>query len=100
MTKVSAMPSYKISKDAVIEFFDDGALVLLLHDRRLVELNPSAAAIVSLLDGLRTSEQVAVEIAKIYDISHDYLITQVIHDVLELCRELNRTGVLALQSDQ
>jgi len=90
---------YKLSKDAILETFEDGALVLLLGDRHLVELNLSAAEILSLLDGLRTPEQVADEIVKEHDISPDYPITQVIQDVLELCRELNRTGVLELQSD-
>ena len=94
------MPLYKLSKDAVIEAFDDGALVLLLHDCHLVELNSSAAAIISLLDGMRTLEEVADEIAKSHDISHDYPITQIIQDMLELCRDLNQTGVLELQSDQ
>jgi hypothetical protein len=93
------MPSYKLSKDAIIGTFDDGALVLLLRDRRLVELNLTAAAIVSLLDGQHTLEQVAVEISKEHDFSHDYPITEVVQDVLELCRVLNQTGVLEFQSD-
>lgn len=93
------MSSYKLSKDTVIEFFDDGALVLNLRDRHLVELSPSAAAIISLLDGHRTPEQVAEEMVKNHDISYDYPITQVILDVLELCSDLNRDGVLDIQSD-
>jgi hypothetical protein len=44
---------YKLSKDAVLEIFDDGGLVLILPERRLVELNPSAVEIVQLLDGQR-----------------------------------------------
>jgi hypothetical protein len=98
-TKGSVMQFYKLSKDALLETFEEGALVLNLRDRHLVELNPSAAEIVSLLDGQRTPEQVADEIVKEHDISPDYPITQVIQDVLELCRELNRTGVLELQPD-
>jgi hypothetical protein len=90
---------YKLSKDAVLETFDDGGLILILPERRLVELNLTAVAIINLLDGHRTPELVAEEIAKIHDISPDYPITQVIRDVLELCRELNRTGVLELQPD-
>jgi len=93
------MPSYRLSKDAVFEMFDDGALVLLLRDRHLVELNPSAASIIRLQDGQRTPEQVAAEIFKDNDISHDCPITNVIQDVLELCKELNQTGVLEPQSD-
>jgi hypothetical protein len=90
---------YKLSKNAVLETFDDGGLVLILPDRSLIELNPSAVAIVCLLDGHRTPEQVAVEIVKKHDISHNYPITQVIQDVLELCRELNQSGVLELIPD-
>ena len=90
---------YELSKDAVLETFDEGALVLILQDRRLIELNPSAAAVVSLLDGQRTPEQVAIEISKNHDISHDYPITQIIQDMLELCEHLKRIGVLELQSD-
>lgn len=36
------MPIYKLSKDAVLETFEDGGLVLIVPERRLVELNPSA----------------------------------------------------------
>jgi thiamine monophosphate synthase len=91
------MPFYKLSKDALLETFDDGGLVLVLPERRLVELNPSAVEIVKLLDGQRSPEQVAAEIAKNYDISNDYPMKHIIQDVLELCMELNRTGVLELQ---
>jgi hypothetical protein len=90
---------YKLYKDAILETFEDGGLVLILSDRRLVELNPSALAIVSLLDGQRTLEQVATEIYEKHDISHDYPITEVFQDVLELCRALNQTGVLEFKSD-
>jgi thiamine monophosphate synthase len=93
------MPLYKLSQDAVIEEFDDGALVLILRSRRLVELSQSAIAIVSLLDGKRTLEQIAAEIANNHDISHDYPVTLIIQDVLELCMDLNQTGVLELGSE-
>jgi hypothetical protein len=96
-TKDSTMPFYKLSNDAVLETFEEGALVLLLRDRHLVELNSSAAEIVSLLDGQRTPEQVATEISKNHVISHDYPITRIIQDVLELCKELNRIGIIDLQ---
>jgi hypothetical protein len=93
------MPIYKLSKDAILEIFDDGGLVLILPERRLVELNPTAVEIVKLLDGIRTPEQVADEIVKYHDISHDISVTQVTQDVLELCIELNQSGVLELQPD-
>ena len=93
------MPIYKLSKNAVLETFDDGGLVLILPERRLVELNPSAVEIIRLLDGFRTPEQVADEIAKSNDIGHNISVTQIIQDVLKLCEELNQSGVLELQPD-
>jgi hypothetical protein len=89
---------YKLSKDAVLETFEDGGLVLIVTERRLVELNLSAVEIVKLLDGQRTPEQVVAEIAKNNEISH-VSVTQVTQDVLELCEELTRNGVLELQPD-
>ena len=93
------MPIYKLSKNAVLETFDDGGLVLILPERRLVELNPSAVEIIRLLDGFRTPEQVADEIAKSNDIGHNISVTQIIQDVLKLCEELNQSGVLEFQPD-
>jgi hypothetical protein len=93
------MPFYKFSKDAVLETFDDGGLVLLLPERRLVELNPSAVEIVKLLDGHRSTEEVAVEIIKNHDINHRDQLNEITLDVLELCKELDQTGVLELAPD-
>jgi len=93
------MPIYKLSKNAVLETFEDGGLVLILPERRLVELNPSAVEIIRLLDGFRTPEQVADEIVKEHDIGHNISVTQINQDVLELCKELNQSGVLELQPD-
>lgn len=93
------MSTYKLSKDAVLEIFEDGGLVLILPERRLVEINPTAVEIVTLLDGRRTPEQVADEIVKHHDISHDISVTQVTQDVLELCVELNQSGVLEIQPE-
>jgi hypothetical protein len=93
------MSFYKLSKNAVLETFDDGGLVLILPERRLVELNPSAVAIVNLLDGQRTPEQVADEVVKYHDISHDISVTTILQDVLELCVQLHQSGVLEIQSD-
>ena len=76
------MPLYKLSKNAALETFDDGGLVLILPERRLVELNPSAVEIIRLLDGFRTPEQVADEIAKSNDIGHNISVTQINQDVL------------------
>jgi hypothetical protein len=90
------MPFYKLSKDAVLETFADGGLVLILPERRLVELNLSAVAIVSLLDGQRTPEQVAAEIARKFGISME----QANQDVIESCGDLYESSILALQSEE
>ena len=78
------MLSYQLTKKAILETFEDRGLVLILPDRHLVDLNSSAVAIVNLLDGKRTTKQVALEISKKNDLSHDYPINQIIQDVLEL----------------
>ena len=93
------MPHYKLSKNAVLESFEDGGLVLIVPERRLVELNPSAVQIGNLLDGHRTAQQVAQEIVKVHDIGHDISVTTIIQDMLELCEELDRSGVLEIQPD-
>ena len=93
------MPIYKLSPNAALETFDDGGLVLILPERRLVELNPSAVHIINLLDGHRTPEQVADELVKYHDIGHDISVTQINQDVLELIIELNQSGVLEFQPD-
>jgi hypothetical protein len=43
------MPFHKLSKDAALEFFEDGGLVLIVPERRLVKLNPSAVEIASIV---------------------------------------------------
>ncbi len=93
------MQYYKLSNDAVLECFEDGGLVLLLPACRLVELNPTAAEIVKLLDGQRTEAEVATIIAREHVLGEDISIEQVNQDVVELCLELKRDGVLELVTD-
>jgi hypothetical protein len=93
------MTVYKISKDAVLEIFKEGGLVLIVPERRLVELNQSAVTIVIMIDGQRTPEQIAAELHKSNDIRRNYPITKISQDVLELSEELTRIGVLELQPD-
>lgn len=94
------MTTYNISQNAILETFEEGGLVLILPERRFVELNPTAVEILSLSDGMHSIEQIASEIAKKHDISHEYPITKIIQDVLELSVELHRSGVLEPQPDQ
>jgi hypothetical protein len=87
---------YTLSKDAALETFDDGGLVLIIPERRLVELNPSSVEILNMLDGERTTEQVADEIAACYNISNK----QAGKDVLALCNDLQKSGILILRSPE
>ena len=89
------MAFYQLSKNAALEVFDDGGLVFVLPDRRLVELNPVAVEILGLLDGRNVLEDVAVEIAK----KHGILLQQATQDVAELCKELEQAGVIEMQLD-
>jgi hypothetical protein len=93
------VPLYKLSNNAILEIFDDGGLVLIISNFRLLELNQSAVDILQLLDGQRLPEQVAAEIAKNHELSHNNSMTIIFHDVLELCEELNQSGVIELQPD-
>lgn len=90
------MTIYILSKDAVLETFDDCGLVLVLPEHRLVDLNPSAVEIIHLLDRGHTPEQVAVEIANKFIIS----LEQANQDVWELIGVFIKSGILALQSEE
>jgi hypothetical protein len=95
MMPTNPSPIYTLSKEAALEVFDDGGLVLIVPERRLVELNPSAVEILNLLDGKRTTDQVAAEFARIYEIP----LEQAGQDVNELCTDMLNSGILALQSE-
>jgi hypothetical protein len=95
MMPTNPSPIYTLSKEAALEVFDDGGLVLIVPERRLVELNPSAVEILNLLDGKRTTDQVAAEFARIYEIP----LEQAGQDVNELCTDMLNSGILDLQSE-
>lgn len=59
---------YKIAPQVAMESFEDGALVLKLEDRSLTELNPTARDVLALTDGTRSTEQVAEELAREFEI--------------------------------
>jgi len=90
---ITPPPNYTLSKDAALEVFDDGGLVLIIPERRLVELNPSAVEILNLLDGTRSTDQVAAEIADTYDLP----LEQAAQDVQELCEDMLKSGILVVQ---
>lgn len=81
---------YALRDEVAIEDFDDGSLVLLCEQLRLVALNPIARHIVGRLDGKRTVRQVAESAA------HDFgeAFERVLSDVLDLLAELEVEGVI------
>jgi hypothetical protein len=81
---------YVLRDEVAIEDFEDGSLVLLCEQLRLVQLNPMARDIVGHLDGERTVRQVAEAVAQ----AHGQPFDQVLSDVLELLTTLEAQGVI------
>jgi hypothetical protein len=76
--------AYRLDDQAVLECFEDGALVLRVNDRHLFELNITARDILTLTDGARSARDIAAALAGDYQVSEDELI----RDILELYTEL------------
>jgi Coenzyme PQQ synthesis protein D (PqqD) len=81
---------FRLSDQVYIERFIDGALVVYLGENRLIELNPTADEILSLTDGKRTLEEVAVDLAQ----NHEISITDALEDIKELCMQLHSWKIL------
>jgi pyrroloquinoline quinone biosynthesis protein D len=66
------------------------SVVFLLVPEGIVELSPSAAAIAELIDGTRTPDALAVELAQRFDAPVDVLRG----DVAEFCSSMRERGHL------
>ena len=60
---------FRLRTQVVVEGFDDGALLLCLDDRRLIELNATARDVLAQTDGQRSVAQVAAALAEEYQIA-------------------------------
>jgi hypothetical protein len=89
--EAAAQARYVLRDEVAIEDFDDGSLVLLCEQLRLVQLNPTARDIVGRLDGRRTVGQVTKAVADDYGQAFDSVLT----DVSELLTDLESQGVVA-----
>jgi len=69
---------------------EEGGVAFLLIPEGVVELSPTAVAIVELLDGARTLDDVTKTLAERYDASPDELRD----DVAQLCDEFRSKGYL------
>jgi Leu/Phe-tRNA-protein transferase len=76
--------TYKLTADALLECFDDGALILNLKDVTFTELNPTARDILQATDGNTPLDEVARRLAVEYEID----LTTAQADVLELYQQL------------
>jgi hypothetical protein len=81
---------YVLRDEVAIEDFEDGSLVLLCEQLRLVQLNPMARDIVGHLDGERTVRQIAEAVAQ----AHGQPFDQVLSDMVELLTALEAQGVV------
>ena len=81
---------YKLTQDAVLESFDDGALILYLKDVSLIELNETGRDILSLTNGTNTMQAVAEQLATDYEID----LEDALQDISELYLQLAAQGIL------
>jgi len=80
----------QLRSDVVMEGFDDGALILRLADRHLIEVNPVGQHILELTDGKRSPTQVANLLAERYAIAA----AEALQDTLAFYSDLRSQGVL------
>jgi hypothetical protein len=81
---------YQLRSDIVMEDFDDGALLLRLSDRHLIEINPVGQRILGLTDGKSNTKQVVSFLVKQFDISA----VEALQDTLAFYDDLYGQGVL------
>ncbi len=87
---------YTLRDEVAIEDFDDGSLVLLCEQLRLVALDPIARDVVGRLDGKRTVHQVVEPAAHEFGEPFE----RVLSDVLDLLAELEVEGVIECCGDK
>lgn len=83
---------YRLAPQVVLEVFDDGALILRLADRHLLELNLTASRILEFTDGTRNVNQVAELLAQAFEISP----REALADTLELYEQMSAQGVVEM----
>jgi hypothetical protein len=81
---------YVIRDEASIEDFEDGSLMLLCRQKKIVEINPSARRVLSLMDGKRNLRQVIKKFAR----NHRMQEKQVREDIQELVIDLGAQGAI------
>jgi len=83
---------FRLCSGVVSEGFEDGALVLRLKDRHLLELDPTAERILELTDGKRDAAQVAVLLQESFQITNE----QALQDTLLLYEQLSTQDIVEI----
>jgi Mg2+ and Co2+ transporter CorA len=81
---------YVIRDEASIEDFEDGSLMLLCRQKKIVEINPSARRVLSLMDGKRNLRQVIKKFAR----NHRMQEKKVREDIQKLVIDLGAQGAI------
>jgi len=83
---------FRLRSGVVREGFEDGALVLRLKDRHLLELNSTAGRILEFTDGKRDAAQVAVLLQESFQITQE----QALKDTLLLYEQLSTQNIVEI----
>lgn len=83
---------FRLRSGVVMEGFEDGALVLRLKDRHLMELNITAQRILEFTDGKRDAAQVAVLLQESFQITKG----QALKDTLLLYEQLSTQDIVEI----
>jgi hypothetical protein len=83
---------YQVNTQAIIEYFNDGALIILLGTRQVHLLNPSARDVLHFTDGKATADLVARSIAASYEADPN----RINPDVHALYKQLLAQGIVEL----
>jgi hypothetical protein len=81
---------YVLQKEAAIEDFDEGSLMLLCGQQKIIEINHSARRVLALMNGKRNLRQVIKRVA------HDHKLKEkdVRCDIQELVTDLGEQGAI------
>jgi hypothetical protein len=90
LSENSGLQVYRRLPDIVIEYFEDGGLLLRLSDRQMIEFNPVGCQILGWTDGQRSAAQTAVLLAEQFEIP----LEEALQDTLEFYRDLETQGIL------
>jgi len=87
---------YKVCPAIKIEYFPDGALVLRLEGRQMLELNVTARDVLIQTDGKRTTAEVTNVLMQNYHITS---LDEALQDVIELYDHFTVQGIVEVVKD-